>query len=88
MHVTDAINHRRSVRKYDPGKPIDTAVVKACLEKARLAPSSSNLQLYEFYHVVSESLLKKVSAACFDQPAAKNARQIVVFVSMKDPGRK
>lgn len=88
MHVTDAINHRRSVRKYDPGKPIDTAIVKACLEKARLAPSSSNLQLYEFYHVVSESLLKKISAACFDQPAAKTARQMVVFVSRKDLWRK
>jgi nitroreductase len=88
MNVTEAINHRRSVRKYDPNKPIDTAIVKACLDKARLAPSSSNLQLYEFYHVVSEKLKKKISAACFDQPAARTAQQLVVFVTRKDLWRK
>ena len=31
--VTDAINFRRSVRKFDPNKEIDTEIVKKCIEK-------------------------------------------------------
>ena len=40
--VTDAINFRRSVRKFDPNKEIDTEIVKKCIENGVLAPTSSN----------------------------------------------
>ena len=43
--VSEAINFRRSVRKYDPKKAIDTNLVKKCIEQARLAPTSSNLTI-------------------------------------------
>ncbi len=43
--VQEAIAYRRSVRVYDPAQPIDSAVVKACIRQASLAPTSSNLQL-------------------------------------------
>lgn len=88
MKVTEAIHYRRSVRKYDPVRSIDPNKVKRCLENAQLAPNSSNLQLYQFYHITSPDLLKKISAACFDQPAAKTALQMVVFVTRKDLWRK
>ena len=45
--MTDAINFRRSVRKFDPNKEIDTEIVKKCIENGVLAPTSSNLQLWE-----------------------------------------
>ena len=86
--VSEAIEYRRSVRKYDSNKPIDTELVKSCLEKARLAPNSSNLQLYEFYHITTEKVLREISKACFDQPAAKTALQMVVFVTRKDLWKK
>ena len=38
--VSEAINFRRSVRKYDPKKAIDTKLVKKCIEQARLAPTT------------------------------------------------
>ena len=60
--VSEAINFRRSVRKYDPKKAIDTNLVKKCIEQARLAPTSSNLQLWEFYHIKSKDFLKEVDA--------------------------
>ena len=59
--VTDAINFRRSVRKFDPNKEIDTEIVKKCIENGVLAPTSSNLQLWEFYHITNKDLLRKVS---------------------------
>ena len=81
--VTEAINYRRSVRVYKD-EAIDSEKVKQCLENAALAPTSSNLQLWEFYHVTDKSILKKLAAACFDQPAAKTAQELVVIVTRKD----
>ena len=47
--VSEAINYRRSVRIFDAEKPIETSLVKKCIEQASLAPNSSNMQLWEFY---------------------------------------
>ena len=55
--VSEAIEYRRSVRIFDYKKDIDSALVKKCFEQAILAPNSSNLQLWEFYHVTSLSLI-------------------------------
>ena len=88
MEFKDAVKKRRSVRKFDPEKPIDTEIVKQCLELATLAPNSSNMQLWEFYHVTSPDKLKKLSAYCFDQNAAKTAQQMVVLVTRKDLWKK
>lgn len=86
--VTEAIAYRRSCRVYSKD-PIDTEKVKQCLENAALAPNSSNLQLWEFYHITDPNVLKKLAKACFDQNAAKTAQQMVVIVTRKDlwPGR-
>ncbi len=85
--VSDAIAYRRSTRVYK-NEPIDTEKVKQCLFNASLAPTSSNLQLWEFYHVTSESLLKELAKACFNQNAAKTAQQLVVIVTRKDLWKK
>jgi len=49
--LVEAINYRRSVRVYDENQEIDTEIVKKCIQQATLAPSSSNMQLWEFHHV-------------------------------------
>ena len=82
--VTDAIEFRRSVRKFDPKKDLNIDIVKKCIINATLAPTSSNLQLWEFYHITDKNLLGKISECCFSQPAAKTAKQIVVTVVRKD----
>lgn len=86
--VTKAIEHRRSVRIYREDMELDDEKVRQCLKNASLAPTSSNLQLWEFYHVTDKNKLKAVSKACFDQPAAKTAKQMVVVVTRKDLWRK
>tara|TARA_B100000768_G_C11231961_1_gene355476 strand:- start:94 stop:828 length:735 start_codon:yes stop_codon:yes gene_type:complete len=86
--VSQAINYRRSVRIYDAEKPIDKNIVKKCIEQAALAPNSSNLQLWEFYHVTSKEIIEKISPMCFNQNAAKTAQQFVVFVTRKDLWKK
>jgi nitroreductase len=81
--VSEAIAYRRSTRVYK-SDDIDTEMVKQCIKNAALAPNSSNLQLWEFYHVINQTTLDKISTACFNQNAAKTARQMVVVVTRKD----
>ena len=86
--VSEAIEYRRSVRVFDDEKDIDPNVVKKCIEQAILAPNSSNLQLWEFYHIIDADLIKRIARACFNQPAAKTAKQFVIPVVRKDLWKK
>jgi nitroreductase len=83
MTLEEIINYRRSVRHYKK-LPLDSEKVKHCIELATLAPNSSNMQLWEFYHVTNPETLKQLSVACLDQMAATTAQQMVVFVTRQD----
>lgn len=83
MTFEQIVNYRRSVRHYSD-TPIDTEKVKYCLELAALSPNSSNMQLWEFYHVTDPEILKKMSVACLNQESATTAQQMVVFVTRQD----
>jgi nitroreductase len=85
--VSEAIKHRRSVRVFKK-EPIDTQKVKECIQLATLAATSSNMQLWEFYHIVSPEIIQKITEASFDQNAAKTAQQMVIVVARKDLWRK
>ena len=87
MTFEEIIHYRRSVRRYKD-VPIDSEKVKHCIELATLAPNSSNMQLWEFYHITNPEILKKLSVACLNQGAATTAQQMVVFVTRQDLHRK
>jgi len=87
MTLEEIINYRRSVRHYK-NIPLDSQKVKHCIELATLAPNSSNMQLWEFYHITDPETLKKLSVACLNQQAATTAQQMVVFVTRQDLYRK
>ncbi|WP_172915868.1 nitroreductase family protein [Capnocytophaga canimorsus] len=84
MNLKDILNYRRAVRLYDETQPIETEKVRECLELAQLAPTSSNMQLWEAYHVTDKSVLAKLTESCLSQSAAKTAQQMVVFVTRQD----
>ena len=78
------VNERRSIRKYDRKAPYDKSIVERSLERAILSPNSSNMQLWEFYRVISEDKRKELAYYCLDQMPAKTARELVVFVARPD----
>ena len=86
--VSEAIAYRRSVRRYDPNQQLNTTDVQNCIRQATLAPTSSNLQLWEFYHITSPDTLKALSKACFGQSAASSALQLVIPIVRKDLWKK
>jgi len=87
MNLKEVLNYRRAIRVYDT-KNIDADKVKECLELATLAPTSDNMQLYEFYHITDQELMKKIAHACLDQTSVVTANQFVVFVARQDLYRK
>lgn len=86
MTLRDLLQHRRAVRRY-AGTPIDPDTVRECLRLTQLAPSSSNMQLYAFYHVTDKAVLAQLAAACLGQSSAATAQQMVVFVTRQDAYR-
>ena len=87
MTLEEAIRYRRSVRHYQK-TPIDSEKVQHCLQLATLAPNSSNMQLWEFYHVTNPEKLQQLAHACLGQKTATTAQQMVVFVTRQDLYRK
>lgn len=81
MNFEEIVKHRRAIRYYDPEKPLDTARVEHCLRLASLAPTSSNLQLWECYHITAPAVIASLAPACFSQTAVTTAQQLVVFVT-------
>ena len=84
MSLQDILDHRRAVRHYDPRQPLDPERVKDCIKMATLAPTSSNMQLWEAYHVTDKAVLKALAHACLDQLSARTAQEMVVFVTRQD----
>lgn len=88
MTLQEILEHRRAVRKYDPNKPLDDERVKECIRLATLAPTSSNMQLWECYHVTDPEVKRKLATACLNQQSARTAQEMVVFVTRQDHWRK
>lgn len=84
MSLQEILDHRRAVRHFNPNKPLDSSVVKKCIELSTLAPTSSNLQLWEAYHVTDKKVLEELAHACLGQLTAHSAQQMVVFVTRQD----
>ncbi|MGC3979470.1 MAG: nitroreductase family protein [Paludibacteraceae bacterium] len=72
------------MRNYASNKALDTEKVKHCIRLATLAPSSSNMQLWEFFHITNPDTLKALSVACLNQSATSTANQVVVVVARQD----
>lgn len=74
------VESRRSVRKFTD-KPIPKETLEACIDMAIMAPSSCNLQPWEFHVVQSADKKEKLVEACMNQNAAKTAAELIVVVA-------
>lgn len=81
------IETRRSIRLYTD-EPVPEDVMRQCLDMALLAPSSFNLQPWEFYWVRSPEKKARLIKACLNQSTAKTAAELVVCVARRKTWRK
>jgi len=77
MDVHEAIQNRRSVRKYSP-KPIDPEVMERMRLALRSAPSAGNIQPWYFVLVTDEDMRRKAAEAATNQHWMAEAAVIVV----------
>lgn len=79
----DVVETRRAVR-YFTRDPIPAEVLARCLDAARKAPSSSNLQPWEFVLVRDPIVRAEVNRVCLNQPPAMTAPLLVAVVAHVD----
>jgi nitroreductase len=77
------VKTRRAVRRFHPEDYDPTAVTRS-LERAHLAPSSSNMQLWEFHRVTTMELRKELSRCCMGQNTTETAHEMIVVVVRPD----
>ena len=87
-NIDEIINYRRAVRVYDENADYNPEITKKCIERATLAPSSSNMQLWEFYKVSTEEKKQKITTFCLGQSAARTANELLIIVVRKDLWKK
>ncbi len=80
----NVVRSRRSIRNYEKTDHFDHDIVKKSLELSILSPNSSNMQLWEFYRIISPEAKEKIAYFCLDQVPAKTASELVVFVARPD----
>ena len=78
--IDQIINHRRAVRVYDENADYNPEITKKCVERATLAPNSSNMQLWEFYKVSTPEVKSELAKHCMNQSAARTANEFLVVV--------
>lgn len=74
------VESRRSVRKYTE-KKIPAEIMGQIIRSGLLAPSSSNLQPWEFYWIKSDEVRKKIDLAFLSQPAVTTAAEVLIIVA-------
>lgn len=75
---------RRSVRRFSD-TPVPEAVMRSAFRSAHLAPSSNNLQPWEFHWVRPTSSDRTAAVeACLSQPAAATSAELVFFIGRPD----
>jgi nitroreductase len=77
------VRTRRSVRAYLP-EAIPDAILDACFDLALLAPTSHNLETWQFIDVRTPSKLALLRHYCLDQPPAMQAPTLIVAVARPD----
>lgn len=83
MTVTQAIQTRKSIRKYD-AKPVEQEKLTRVLEAGRLAPSAMNRQDWKILAVTDQDKIMKMQDACMGQKQVGMAPVTLVVCANND----
>lgn len=82
--LSEVINERHSVRKYDPTYKISQEEIKDMLTEATQAPSSSNLQPWRFIVIQNQETKKVLRAMAYNQEQVETASTIIAVLGDKE----
>jgi nitroreductase len=61
MELKEVIETRRSIRKFDPDKPVEDSLLKEIIELASMAPSAHNGQPWRFIIIRNQEKKEKIA---------------------------
>lgn len=79
LPALEAIEQRRSVKRYDPGFRIPEEEVELLLSATLRSPTSFNIQNWRFVRVEDPDLRKQLRAAAWDQAQITDASLVLVL---------
>jgi nitroreductase len=83
-NLSTVIRERHSVRKYDPNFKISQEEIKDILSEATLAPSSSNMQPWEFMVIQDEETKKELRAIANNQEQVETSSAVIAVLGDKE----
>jgi nitroreductase len=92
MHVLEAIEKRRSIKKFDSGHQMPPELESQLLAAGSQSPSAFNIQHTRFVVVKDQELRKKIRDVSWDQAQVTDASLLIVVCAdknawEKDPAR-
>ena len=81
---SNILNNRRAIKIFDESASVSDEVIAQGIEHAVLAPTSLNLQHWEFYTIDSDGAKAKMRKLCLDQKPTNSASAFVVVVARPD----
>ncbi len=83
MNTTEAIMSRRSVRKFDPEKPVTKEQIRSMLDAAMHAPSARNSRPWDFVVITKPEDIRKVGSFV-GGPQYDTATAVVIVVAVPE----
>lgn len=80
MECMEAINGRRSVRKFKD-RAVGKEIIDELLNAAQMAPSAGNLQARDFVVVLNKATKQKLTKAALGQSFIEQAPAVIVFIA-------
>ena len=92
MHVSKAIESRRSIKAYDPDHRMSEAEIEQLISLAMLSPTAFNIQNWRFVLVRNPELRNQIRSVAWDQAQVTDASLLVILCAdlkswEKSPGR-
>jgi len=84
MELTEAILSRRSVKKFDPKEELSDDQVRELIRFACLAPTSFNMQNWQFVAVRDKARKADLRAAAYNQAQVEEAALILILCGRLD----
>ena len=85
--AVDAIEARRTPRRFDPDRPLPLPLLERLLALATLAPSPMNLQPWRFLVVRDPRNRRRLRACAFGDPRITEAPVVLIVLAYLHPDR-
>jgi len=83
METLEAINQRRSIRKYLE-KPVEFEKITTIIDAARKAPSAGNLQDWTFIIVTEKDLIRQIASYSVEQYWIQTAPAVIIVCGLPE----